>query len=145
MAIPNEYVTVRARVERGRDGRASLALDERRCAGCVTCFGRASRSLALAELSETVQIPLGASVDCRWPVGAVTLAALTLYGLPLVAILAGATLGALVAGPDDLAAVVGALVGLVAGGLTTRGARRRVELALSRRLEVCGVADADAL
>jgi positive regulator of sigma E activity len=143
--IPNEYVAVRARLEPGRDGHPMLAIEDRRCSGCVACFGGARRPQPLADLLETSQLPVGASLELRWPVGAVTLASVILYGLPLLAMLAGAALCAAVAGPGDVPAVVGALAGLALGGLATGAARRRMASVLGQRLEVRSVADTDAL
>lgn len=58
-----------------------------------------------------------------------------LYGLPLIALLAGGTMAAAVFG-SDLAAACGAVLGLVGALLAASPLRRRLERATLRRLGV---------
>jgi len=80
-------------------------------------------------------IPVGAAVTVTLPDRYLLAGALLLYGLPLVALLAGAVAGAAVFG-SDLAAAAGAALGLSAALLAGAPVRARLEQATLRHLAV---------
>lgn len=99
---------------------------------CGTCGGKGCGSRRIAELFQ--RKPRNFLVDCDLSLspgdrivvgiarGNVLRSALRVYGLPLGLMLAGALLAQAVR-PGDGPAVVGMLLGGVAGGLAARGAR----------------------
>ena len=98
-------------------------------AGCGICAGQGCATRQLAELFQRsprryrveshFRVSAGDRVIVGVPDGSLTRSALTLYGLPLVLILAGALFGQTLV-PGDAAAVMGAVAGgLVSWGLAT--------------------------
>lgn len=96
-------------------------------AGCGICAGQGCATRQLAELFQRsprryrveshLRVSAGDRVIVGVPEGSLTRSALTLYGLPLVLILAGALFGQTLV-PGDAAAVMGSVAGgLVAWGL----------------------------
>lgn len=130
----HECLAVTARLEAGREGRLALVIDDPRCTDCVGCFWRAPNKLDLPDC-----LDLGAGqpltpdrpVVLRLPVDAALVAALVLYGLPLAALLVGASLGA---AHGDGGAVVGAVAGLGAAALGMRLLGARLERRICARL-----------
>jgi positive regulator of sigma E activity len=86
-------------------------------------------------LAASGAIPVGAAVTVTLPDRYLLAGALLLYGLPLAALLAGAVAGAAVLG-SDLAAAVGAALGLSAALLGSAPLRARLERATLRHLAV---------
>ena len=109
--------------------------------GCGTCGGQGCSSRRIAELFQ--RKPRQFLVDCDLALapgdrvvvgiaqGSVLKSALRAYGLPLGLMLAGALLAQAVQ-PGDGAALVGMLVGGVAGGLAARGGRTARPVVLRR-------------
>jgi len=107
-----------------------------RCEGCAgACFWyRVSQSERLT-LPTNDAFPAGAAVTISLPERFVLVGALTLYGLPLAALLAGGAVAAAAFG-SDLAAAAGAAAALVAALLAASPLRKRLERATLRRLVV---------
>lgn len=109
--------------------------------GCGTCGGQGCSSRRIAELFQ--RKPRQFLVDCDLALapgdrvvvgiaqGSVLKSALRAYGLPLGLMLAGALLAQAVQ-PGDGAALVGMLVGGVAGGVAARGGRTARPVVLRR-------------
>lgn len=113
--------------------------------GCGTCGGQGCSTRRIAELFQ--RSPRQFPVDCDLSLapgdrvvvgiadGSVLKAALRLYGLPLVLMLAGALLAQEV-WPGDGSALVGMLAGGIAGWLVGRGARAARPRVLRRENDV---------
>jgi positive regulator of sigma E activity len=86
-------------------------------------------------LAADAAIPVGTAVTVMLPDRYLLAGALLLYGLPLVALLAGGVAGAALLG-SDLAAAVGAALGLSAALLASAPLRARLERATLRHLAV---------
>jgi sigma-E factor negative regulatory protein RseC len=103
-------------------GRAQVRLE--RASGCGACSSRGSCASGGA-MSQVIDMPLspdarvGDQITVSIPTDSLTLAALFGYLLPPVSLLLGAIAGNLVFG-SDLAAVLGAGLGLVVGVLLAR-------------------------
>lgn len=109
--------------------------------GCSTCGGQGCASRRIAELFQ--RKPRHFLVDCDLSLspgdrivvgiarGSVLRSALRVYGLPLGLMLAGALLAQAVQ-PGDGPALVGMLLGGVAGGLAARGGRSARPVVLRR-------------
>jgi sigma-E factor negative regulatory protein RseC len=109
--------------------------------GCGTCGGQGCASRRIAEMFQ--RKPRNFLVDCDLSLapgdrivvgiarGSVLRSALRAYGLPLGLMLAGALLAQAVQ-PGDGPAVVGMLLGGVAGWLTARGSRAARPVVLRR-------------
>lgn len=109
--------------------------------GCGTCGGQGCSSRRIAELFQ--RKPRQFLVDCDLALapgdrvvvgiaqGSVLRSALRAYGLPLGLMLAGALLAQAIQ-PGDGAALVGMLVGGVAGGVAARGGRTARPVVLRR-------------
>ena len=78
---------------------------------------------------------MGAAVDITLPERYLLLGATFLYGLPLVALLAGAVIGA-AWWRSDLGAAAGAALAVAGAALAVIALRRRLESALLARLAV---------
>lgn len=109
--------------------------------GCGTCGGQGCSSRRIAELFQ--RKPRQFLVDCDLALapgdrvvvgiaqGSVLKSALRAYGLPLGLMLAGALLAQVVQ-PGDGSALVGMLIGGVAGGVAARGGRTARPVVLRR-------------
>lgn len=109
--------------------------------GCGTCGGQGCSSRRIAELFQ--RKPRQFLVDCDLALapgdrvvvgiaqGSVLRSALRAYGLPLGLMLGGALLAQAIQ-PGDGAALVGMLVGGVAGGVAARGGRTARPVVLRR-------------
>ena len=118
----NESVERCGEVIRISQGLAQIRLEPNAgCAGCGsrhTCASGEATSQVI-ELAMPGDIRAGERVTIAMPAASLTLAAMLGYLLPPVALLAGA-IGANLAFGSDLAAVVGAALGLFAGVLAAR-------------------------
>lgn len=109
--------------------------------GCGTCGGQGCSSRRIAELFQ--RKPRQFLVDCDLSLapgdrvvvgiaqGSVLKSALRAYGLPLGLMLAGALLAQAIQ-PGDGSALVGMLIGGVAGGVAARGGRTARPVVLRR-------------
>ena len=112
--------------------------------GCGTCGGQGCSSRRIAELFQRtprqfpvqseIELAAGDRVIVGIADGAVLQGALRLYGLPLLMMLAGASLAQAI-WPGDLAALAGTVAGGIAGWLASRGTRiqRPIVLRLENR------------
>ena len=99
-----------------------------RCAGCagLCTWTRTDAEPKRIRLRAPRGIEPGTRVRVTLPADRVMSSALLLHGLPLAALLAGAAGGAALTGADA-GTLAGALIGLCAAVLATRGLRRRAE------------------
>ena len=113
-----------------------------RCKGCggACLWYRVPPTEQLA-LAARTSIPVGATVAVTLPDRYLLLGAVLVYGVPLVALLAGAAVTAAVF-ESDLAAAAGAVLTLFAGLLVASSLRRRVERATLQHLDVTRVTPA---
>jgi positive regulator of sigma E activity len=106
------------------------------CAGCAgACFWYRLPRSELLTLAARNPFPVGAAVTVTLPALHVLAGAAFVYGLPLVALLAGAAVAAATFA-SDFAAAAGAAAGLGAAVLVAGPLRRRLERATLRRLAV---------
>lgn len=118
----NESVERCGEVVRFSQGRAQIRLEPNAgCAGCGSRHACASGDTAplMIELAMPGDAQAGDRVTVAMPAASLTLAALLGYLLPPVALLVGAIVANLAFG-SDLAAVLGAVLGLFAGVLAAR-------------------------
>ncbi len=122
MRTLNESIERCGEVIRVARGVAQIRLEANAgCAGCgsrQTCASGDAAPL-LIELAVPGKVQAGAHVTIAMPAASLTLAALLGYLLPPVALLIGAIVANLAFG-SDLAAVLGAVLGLFAGVLVAR-------------------------
>ncbi|HVJ31182.1 MAG TPA: SoxR reducing system RseC family protein [Gammaproteobacteria bacterium] len=110
-----------------------------RCEGCAgACLWYRIRPCSELTLAASGTIPIGTTVAVTLPDRYVVSAAVLVYGWPLAALLAGATVAAATFG-TDLAAAAGAATALFAALLAASPLRRRLERATLRRLAVSAV------
>lgn len=107
-----------------------------RCAGCNgACFWYRRRSAETLSLPCESSLAVGAAVDVTLPERYLLLGAALIYGLPLVALLGGAVIGA-AWWRSDLGAAAGAAVAAAGAALAVIVLRRWLEGALLARLAV---------
>jgi positive regulator of sigma E activity len=107
-----------------------------RCAGCNgACFWYRRRAAETLTLPCKSSLAVGAAVDVTLPERYLLLGATLVYGLPLVALLAGAVIGA-AWWRSDLGAAAGAAVAVGGAALAVIALRRWLENALLARLAV---------
>jgi positive regulator of sigma E activity len=108
----------------------------RQCAACAgTCLWKRLQAARLNRLPVSGALEPGTSVTVALPGGRVLLASILLHGLPLLAILAGAAIGAWSTGTDT-GTLLGALIAL---GVVVTGFgfwRQRIEQATFSSLVV---------
>lgn len=105
-----------------------------RCRGCEgVCAWRRLPATRRTTLETTLALEVGDAVVVSLPERTLLTGVLLAYGLPLVALLAGALAG-WAATASDLGAVCGAAAALLAVLLLTPGLRRRVEQRTLRQL-----------
>jgi len=135
-----DSLVARARVRAAhRNGRVSLELvGPPACPGC-RC-GRLTRPHGALDLVASARQPLseGDEVLLTVPAREVLRGALWLHGLPWLALVVGATLGA-AAGSGDGAALIGAVVGLGASLAVLRLTRPRWHDAVTATVDCVGV------
>lgn len=131
-------LTARAVVRRrAADGFVDLEVDgSARCAGCAgVCLWRRLESTRLARVPIDGPIAPGDTVLLSLPGRAVVFGSLTLHGLPLASLLAGALTGSLLLG-SDWGALAGAVLAVSAVFALTPLLRRRLELSTMASLRV---------
>jgi positive regulator of sigma E activity len=107
-----------------------------RCAGCDgACFWYRRRAEAILSLPCDARLDVGAAVDVTLPERHLLLGAALVYGVPLVALLAGALVGTAWSG-SDLGAAAGAVVAVAGAAAAVVVLRRRLENAVLARLEI---------
>jgi positive regulator of sigma E activity len=107
-----------------------------RCEGCDgACLWYRVPSHERLRLAADAAFPVGATVAVTLPDRYLLLGASLVYGVPLVALLAGGALGSALGG-SDLSAAAGALGALVGAVLLAPRLRRRLEAATVRKLAV---------
>ena len=118
------------------DGYVELEFDPlSRCAGCAGMCTWTRRDAAAGcriRLPSSVPVEPGTRVRVSLPADRVLSGALLLHGLPLAALLGGGAGGAALTG-SDAGTLAGALIGLAAAALATRGLRQRAERATLAR------------
>lgn len=109
------------------DGTVELEFSRSHCAGCAgSCTWRRALDAQRARFTCDLSLHAGDTVRVSLPANHLLMSAMLLHGLPLVALLAGASIGAL-AWESDLGSLAGAIAGVVLVlGLTPR-LRRRME------------------
>jgi sigma-E factor negative regulatory protein RseC len=107
-----------------------------RCEGCngACLWYRVPRSERLTLAADTA-FAVGAPVIVTLPDRLLLLGVLLVYGVPLVALLAGGVLGGALL-QSDIGAVVGAVAALATAVLVAPVLRRRIEAATIRKLAV---------
>ncbi len=110
------------------------------CRSCEgTCMWRRLPGVSRTSFSTSLPLKCGDSVSLSLPDRFLLAAAALVYGLPLLALLAGALLGVSASG-SDLGAVIGAVAAVAAAGLLVPKLRRRLEVATLRHLSLEPVA-----
>jgi len=105
-----------------------------RCEGCAgACLWYRVAPSEQLTLPAPGAVPVGTTVTLTLPDSFVLAGALTLYGVPLAALLAGGVIAGAVL-DSDLAAAAGAAAALVAALLAASPLRKRLERATLRRL-----------
>lgn len=111
------------------DGHIELEFDPAsRCAGCagLCTWTRPDAAPRRIRLRSSIPVEPGTPVRVTLPADQVVASALLLHGSPLAALLVGAAGGAALTGSDS-GTLAGALIGLAAAAVWTRGLRRRAE------------------
>ncbi len=107
-----------------------------RCSGCGgACFWYRFPDKQHARLGARGDLPVGAKVSVAVPDRLLLLASMLVFGLPLLALLGGAAVGAALL-DSDLGAALGAVLGLFAAVLAGLSLRRRVERAALERIAI---------
>jgi sigma-E factor negative regulatory protein RseC len=97
------------------------------CASCRgTCMWRRMPETSRATFATPLQLERGDTVSLSLPERFVLAAAALVYGLPLLGLLIGASIGVAMTG-SDVGGVGGAAIGIAAALLTVPGLRRRLE------------------
>jgi positive regulator of sigma E activity len=109
------------------DGTVELEFSQSHCAGCAgSCTWRRALDAHRARFRCGLSLCEGDVVRVSLPANHLLMSAMLLHGLPLVALLAGAAVGAWV-GQSDLGSLIGAMAGLVLVLVATPRLRRRME------------------
>jgi sigma-E factor negative regulatory protein RseC len=106
------------------------------CASCKgTCMWRRMPETSRATFATPLRLERGDTVSLSLPDRFLLAAAALVYGLPLVGLLAGASIGAAVTG-TDLGGLGGAAIGIAASVLAVPGLRRRLEADTVKHLNI---------
>jgi positive regulator of sigma E activity len=118
------------------DGSLDLEFQVRACAACAgTCLWRRLKSTRIEGLRAEQKLAPGAAVTVLLPERRVLLASVLLHGVPLVAILVGAALGAALTASDG-GTLLGAAIGLGVAIAAFGRLGRRLERATLARLKI---------
>ena len=106
------------------------------CAGCAgTCLWKRLQASRIEKISARGDVTVGSRVEVGLPERRVLQMSMLLHGLPLAAILLGASAGAALSGADS-GTLAGALAGLVVAVAAFRPLARRLERATLAHLDI---------